>query len=205
MGKKIAIGLLAVIVVLVAVIATRPADFKIERSAAMAAPPEIVFAHVNDFHEWAGWSPWDKMDPSMKRTYSGPASGVGASYHWVGNDKVGEGQMTIVESVPSEKVSIKLEFLKPFAATNPTTFTFALKDGATQVTWAMTGTNNFMMKGMGLFMNMDKMVGDDFERGLAQMKVHAEADAKKLVEDAIKAKADAEAAAPPAQVNAGTP
>ena len=155
---------------LVAVIAAQPKKFRITRSASMAAPPADVFAQVNDFHNWRAWSPWEKMDPQLERTYEGPAAGVGAMYSWRGNKKVGEGRMTITDSRPGELVRIKLEFLKPFRATN--TAEFALEpvgDGA-NLSWSMTGERNFMFKAMGLIMNMDKMIGGDFERGLANLK-----------------------------------
>ena len=169
----------AVIVLLVAVVATRPSDFRVTRSTAISAPPAVVFAQVNDFHNWDGWSPWARMDSEMKATYAGPAAGTGAVYSWVGNNKVGEGRMTIMESHPSDLVRIKLEFIKPFAATNTAEFTFQPQGNQTTVTWNMTGKKNFMTKAMGLVMNMDKMVGGQFDQGLAQMKSVAETAAKK--------------------------
>jgi len=170
--------LIAAIGILVIAIATRPTDFTLRRSATMAARPATVFAQVNDFHRWTAWSPWEKLDPGLKREYSGPDSGVGAHYHWVGNPKVGEGKMTITESKPGELVRIKLEFIKPFSATNETTLTFKLDGNGTQVDWTMTGKNGFMSKAFDLFMNMDKTVGKDFEKGLADMKTVSEAAAK---------------------------
>jgi hypothetical protein len=169
----------AVIVLLVAVVATRPSDFRVTRSTAISAPPAVVFAQVNDFHNWDGWSPWARMDSEMKATYAGPAAGTGAVYSWVGNNKVGEGRMTIMESHPSDLVRIKLEFIKPFAATNTAEFTFQPQGNQTTVTWNMTGKKNFMTKAMGLVMNMDKMIGGQFDQGLAQMKSVAETAAKK--------------------------
>jgi len=169
----------AVIVLLVAVVATRPSDFRVTRSTAISAPPAVVFAQVNDFHNWDGWSPWARMDPEMKATYAGPAAGTGAVYSWVGNNKVGEGRMTIMESHPSDLVRIKLELIKPFAATNTAEFTFQPQGNQTTVTWNMTGKKNFMTKAMGLVMNMDKMIGGQFDQGLAQMKSVAETAAKK--------------------------
>jgi hypothetical protein len=169
----------AVIVLLVAVVATRPSDFRVTRSTAISALPAVVFAQVNDFHNWDGWSPWARMDPEMKATYAGPAAGTGAVYSWVGNNKVGEGRMTIMESHPSDLVRIKLEFIKPFAATNTAEFTFQPQGNQTTVTWNMTGKKNFMTKAMGLVMNMDKMIGGQFDQGLAQMKSVAETAAKK--------------------------
>jgi uncharacterized protein YndB with AHSA1/START domain len=175
MFKKILIGLAVIIAILVVVIAMQPADFKIERSTTIKAPPASVFALVNDFHKWEVWSPWAKLDPNMKATYEGPAAGPGAKYSWVGDSKVGEGRMTIEDSRPPELVKIRLEFLKPFAATSDTEFNFKPEGNGTKVTWTMSGKNGFMPKAFGLFMNMDKMVGGDFEKGLAQMKFAAEA------------------------------
>ena len=175
----ILIVIAAVIVLFVLVVVTRPSDFRVTRSTAISAPPAVVFAQVNDFHNWDGWSPWARMDPEMKATYAGPAAGTGAVYSWVGNNKVGEGRMTIMESHPSDLVRIKLEFIKPFAATNTAEFTFEPQGNQTAVTWNMTGKKNFVTKAMGLVMNMDKIVGGQFDQGLAQMKSVAEMAAKK--------------------------
>ena len=177
--KKILLGLVVVLAILVGVIATRPANFHIERTATIAAPADVVYAQINNFHQWAAWSPWDKLDPQMKRTFEGPAAGSGAGYSWVGNDKVGEGRMTITDSKANEKVTIKLEFIKPFAATDTTEFAFRPSGSNTAVTWSMTGENNFMAKAMSLVMNMEKMIGPDFEKGLASIKEISEAEAKK--------------------------
>lgn len=165
----------ALIVALVVVIALQPGPFSITRSTSIAAPPATVFAHVNDFHKWEAWSPWAKLDPAMKTTYDGPPSGKGAVYTWAGNSKVGEGRMTLTDSRPGERVGIQLEFLKPMAAVNQTEFLFKDDAGRTTVTWNMSGTNNFLGKAFALFMNMDKMVGADFEKGLAQLKAVSEA------------------------------
>jgi carbon monoxide dehydrogenase subunit G len=175
----ILIVIAAVIVLLVVVVATRPSDFRVTRSTTISAPPAVVFAQVNDFHNWDGWSPWARMDPEMKATYAGPAAGTGAVYSWVGNSKVGEGRMTIMESHPSDLIRIKLEFIKPFAATNTAEFTFQPQGNQTTVTWNMIGKKNFMIKAMGLVMNMDKTIGGQFDQGLAQMKSVAETAAKK--------------------------
>jgi carbon monoxide dehydrogenase subunit G len=179
MFKKILIGIAVIILVFLVVVALQPADFRITRSTTIAAPAEVVFAQVNDFHKWDAWSPWAKLDPAMKQTYEGTPAGVGAIYSWVGNKDVGEGRMTITRSRPGEMVGIKLEFLKPFAQVNDTEFALKPDGNQTAVTWSMTGTNNFMAKAFGLFMNLDKMVGGDFEKGLAQMKLVAEGAAKK--------------------------
>lgn len=187
MLRKILIGVAAVVVLFVLVVATRPAAFHIERSIAIAAPPEHAFALVNDFHAFGSWSPWEKLDPNLKRSFEGPASGVGAKYAWTGNDDVGEGRMTIEKSEPS-RIQIKLEFIKPFAATNTATYTFVPSGEGTNVTWAMDGENGFMGKAFSMFMDMDKMVGADFERGLASMKAVAESSAKAKAEVANVAK-----------------
>ena len=165
----------AVVLIVILVVAMQPAAFKIERSTTIAAPPAAVFVQVNDFHKWTAWSPWEGIDPQLKRTYEGPPAGVGAHYHWVGNKKVGEGMMTISESRAAELIRIKLEFLKPFKATNTAEFTFKPQGDQTLVNWAMTGERNFVMKAFGMMMDMEKMVGGDFEKGLAKMKSVTEA------------------------------
>lgn len=155
--------------------ATRPGSFRIERRARIEAPPERVFALLDDFRRWEGWSPWEKLDPALQRSYGGPASGVGATYGWTGNKQVGEGRMEITESTPPGRLVIKLDFLKPFEAHNTTEFLLQPADGGTTLTWSMVGESPFMMKVMSLFMSMDKMVGRDFEKGLAGIKALAEA------------------------------
>ncbi len=171
---KIFLILVVVIGVLVLVVASRPSEFSITRSAVMSAPAQKVFEQVNDFHKWEAWSPWAKMDPNAKNTFSGAASGTGAGFRWEGNNDVGVGSMLITESVPGETIRIKLAFEKPFAATNETLFTFKEQGGQTTVTWTMSGKNNFIGKAMSLVMNCDKMVGGQFEKGLANMKALAE-------------------------------
>lgn len=167
-----------VVVVLVAGIlifaATRPDSFRIERSASIKAPPERIFALVNDLHLWTGWSPWEKLDPGLKRTYSGSASGKGAAYGWEGNSKVGSGSMEIVESVPASLIGIKLDFMKPFEAHNTTEFKFERAGDLTTVTWAMSGPSPYLSKIMGLVFSMESMVGGQFETGLANLKAVAE-------------------------------
>jgi hypothetical protein len=186
MFKKILIALVLIIAIFLVIVALQPSDFHVERSATIAAPPAVAFAQVNDFHNWPAWSPWAKLDPACKYTYDGPASGRGASVAWAGNDEVGEGKMTILDSTPTELIRIKLEFVKPFAATNTAEFTFKPQGAQTNVNWAMFGQKNFMAKGMCLFMSMDKMVGKDFEKGLAQMKAVAEGPAPAQVAPAPK-------------------
>jgi len=174
----ILIALAVIILGFVVLVALQPSDFRVTRTATFAAPPAAAFAQVNDFHKWQAWSPWAKLDPEMKQTYDGAPAGTGAKYSWLGNKKVGEGRMTITESRPSDLVRIKLEFIKPFAATNTTEFTFVPDGNQTVVTWNMSGSKKFMMKAFGLLMNMDKLIGSDFEKGLASMKTIAEAQAK---------------------------
>lgn len=165
---------LIAVVVCLGLAAMKPNTFHIERSATISAPPAAVFAVVDDFHNWSAWSPWAHLDPAMKESYSGPASGKDAVYAWTGNDKVGEGRMTIVESTPDSRVDIKLEFLKPMAMTSKAAFALAPEGQGTRVTWSMDGNHDFMGKFFSLFMNMDKMVGGDFEKGLASLKTVAE-------------------------------
>ncbi len=190
MIKKILIGLVVVIAVFFIVVATRPSEWSLERSTNINAPPGVVFEHINDFHEWSGWSPWDKIDADLKRTYTGPDTGVGATYHWEGKD-TGEGEMKITASKPAEHVGISLSFIKPFAAQNVVDFNLVKEGEGTKVTWKMVGQNNFMSKAFSLFVDMDKMVGGDFEKGLADLKKHAEADAKQALDEAAAAAAAA--------------
>ncbi|MDQ4503436.1 SRPBCC family protein [Sinomonas sp. ASV322] len=143
--------------------------FTITRSAFIPAPPEQIFPHINSFHNWTSWSPWEDLDPTLERAYSGPESGVGAQYAWQGNRKVGSGRMEIVESTEPSRVALRLEFLKPWKAVNPTSFTLEPQSGGTRVTWTMTGENRGVAQIFALFMNMDKMVGKDFEKGLARL------------------------------------
>jgi hypothetical protein len=167
---KIILGVAAVLGVLALIVATRPAEFVIRRQSVINASPEAVFAQVNNLKAWEAWSPWARLDPNMKQTYSGPAAGEGASTHWIGSPKVGEGRMTIVESRGMERVRINLEFLKPFAASNVAEFTLRPVSATdTEVTWTMSGKNNFLAKTIGLCMNMDKMVGGQFEEGLKNL------------------------------------
>jgi Polyketide cyclase / dehydrase and lipid transport len=171
---------LVLIVAVLAFIATRPSNFIVERSAIISAPGDVVFGMINDFHQWGQWSPWDKRDLDMKKTYEGPSAGPGASYAWDGNKNVGMGRMTILDCKPGESVSIKLEFFKPFAGTNQTTFKLAPSGAGTRVNWSMAGKYNFMAKVFCLFMDMDKMVGKDFEQGLANLNTVAQAETQRL-------------------------
>jgi uncharacterized protein YndB with AHSA1/START domain len=168
------ISIVVVIGALLAFAATKPDTFRVERSTTIKAPPEKIFPLIDDFHRWTTWSPWEKMDPAMTRTHSGAPSGKGAVYEWEGNSKVGRGRMEIVDSVPSSRVAIKLDFLKPMEAHNIAEFTLTPSGDSTRVTWVMHGPAPFVSKLMQVFMSMDRMVGKDFEAGLANMKAAAE-------------------------------
>ena len=174
MLKWILAAVAAVIAIFAVVVALQPSDFRIERAATMKAPPAAAFAQVNDFNNWRAWSPWENVDPALKRVYEGPKAGAGASYAWVGNKDVGEGRMTITESRPGELVRIRLEFFAPMAAVNTAEFSFKPAGDGTAVTWTMTGRNNFLARAICMFVDMDKMVGGMFEQGLSQMKAVVE-------------------------------
>jgi hypothetical protein len=177
--KKVLLVLVLAVAALCVAITLQPAEFRFERSATISAPPATVFAQVNDFHKWRDWSPWEELDPNLQRTYAGEPAGTGAIYSWVGNSEVGEGKMTITESRPNEFIRIKLEFIKPFAATSTSEFSFKPDGDKTNVTWTMTGQNNFIGKAFHLFMNMDKEIGAQFDKGLAKLKTVAESAAAK--------------------------
>lgn len=166
----ILLGLAAVVLLVVVVVQLQPADFRITRSALIGSTPAMVFAQVNDFHRWEAWSPWAKMDPNARVEFAGPDSGVGAAFTWSGNNQVGEGSNCIVESRPPELIRIRLEFVRPFKATNVAEFSFLAEGGGTRVTWTMTGKNNFMGKAVGLIINCDRMVGGQFETGLGNLR-----------------------------------
>jgi hypothetical protein len=172
------IKIILIVVVLVAALlayaATKPDTFHVQRSANIKAPPEKIFALIEDLHSWSGWSSWEKMAPAMKRTYSGSANGKGAVYAWEGNNKVGEGRMEITDTSPPSKVTIKLDFIKPFEGHNIAEFLLDPKGDSTNVTWAMHGPTPYMAKVMHVFFNMDKMIGKEFEAGLANLKTIAE-------------------------------
>jgi hypothetical protein len=165
---KIAIALAALIAVLLVVIATRPAAFRIERSATIAAPAEVVFAQIEDFRRWDRWNPFEKGDTQLTRTFAGTPAEVGASYHYL-SPTAGEGRMTLTDLRPHERVGIRAEFIKPFAATNAVEFTLRPAPRGVTVTWAMSGRNPFLGKAISLFLNMDRMVGGQFEKGLADL------------------------------------
>ena len=163
-------GLVAVVAVLLLYASTKPDTVIIRRKATIAAPAEKIYPHIANFHAWGDWSPWEKIDPNLKRTFTGPDSGKGAAYAWEGNKNVGQGRMEILEAQSPNRIDIKLDFLKPFEAHNKTVFTLSPQGGGTEVDWAMTAAQPFMFKVMCLFMNMDKMVGGQFEQGLASLK-----------------------------------
>ena len=172
------LALAIIAILLFVIIAGQPDKFIVLRSAKIAAPPEKIFPHVNELKKWDDWSPWAAIDPNCKFTYAGPPAGVDANQSWAGNNKVGEGRMTIMESAPSSLVRLRLEFLKPFKATNTAEFKFTPESGQTLVTWSMFGKNNFMSKVFSLIVDCEKMVGKDFEKGLASLKGVAETSAK---------------------------
>ncbi len=148
--------------------------YTVERIATINAPAASIYAHIADFHNWTAWSPWDDLDPDMERTYSGTESGAGATYFWSGNRKAGEGRMEITEAVEASRVSIALDFLKPFKSSSTTTFDLKTDGEATRVTWTMVGPMTLMTRVMSIFKNMDKMIGPDFEKGLERLKTVAE-------------------------------
>jgi uncharacterized protein YndB with AHSA1/START domain len=166
----LAAALAVAIAIVLVYAATRPDAFVVRRETSVAAPAERVFALVNDFHRWSAWSPYEKMDPAMTRAYSGQPSGIGAIYQWTGNSKVGAGRMEILEATSPGRIAIKLDFIKPFEGHNTAEFTMEPDGGATKVVWAMRGSSPFVMKVMSLFLNMDRLVGRDFETGLANIK-----------------------------------
>lgn len=171
----ILVALVIIAILLFVLIIGQPEEFKVVRTSTMAAPPATVFAQVNDFHNWDAWSPWAKLDPACKNTFDGAPAGKGAKFAWDGNNKVGAGRMTITESQSPELIRIDLEFLRPFKTSNVTEFTFKAQGSQTLTTWTMTGKSNFMCKIFGLIMDGDKMVGKDFEKGLAGIKTIVEA------------------------------
>lgn len=174
MFKTIAIVVVVLIAGVLVFAATRPDAFRVERSVTIKAPPEKIYPYFDDFNRWAVWSPWEKLDPAMKRTFSGAPSGKGSVYAWQGNSKVGEGRMEILESSPSKKLLIKLDFIKPFEGHNTAEYTLTPSGDTTRVTWAMYGPSTYVTKLMGVFVSMDSMIGKDFEAGLANLKAAAE-------------------------------
>jgi uncharacterized protein YndB with AHSA1/START domain len=174
MLKTLAIVILLAILGILAFALTRPDTFSVQRTTTIHAPADKVFALINDFHRWGEWSPWEKLDPELKRTFSGAPSGVGTVYEWTGNSKVGAGRMEILKTAPATKLDIKLDFIKPFEGHNVAEFTLTPKGDDTEVLWVMHGPAPFVTKLMGVFVSMDSMIGKDFEAGLANMKAAAE-------------------------------
>ncbi|MES2152290.1 MAG: SRPBCC family protein [Pseudomonadota bacterium] len=174
MLKKIAIGLAAIIVIILVMALLQPNSFTVKRSIAIKAPAEKILPLISDFHQWGSWSPWEHLDPAMKRTFSGSTNGNGAIYDWSGNDDVGSGRMEVIAVTVPTNVTIKLDFFKPFEANNVTEFTLDTKGDTTTVNWNMRGPMPFLSKLMCVFVSMDKMIGKDFEKGLANMKTVAE-------------------------------
>jgi uncharacterized protein YndB with AHSA1/START domain len=174
MLKYILIGMAVIVVLFIVIVAMRPSDFRVMRSAVFNAPPEAVFPHLNNLRKWELWSPWAKLDPNAKSTFEGPDEGAGASMTWDGNRNVGAGRMTITESRTNEFVRFRLDFEKPMKGTSDAEFTFKPQGNQTAVTWTMYGKNNFMAKAVGLFINCDDMIGGQFEKGLASLKAIVE-------------------------------
>jgi hypothetical protein len=174
MLKKILIALAVLAAAFAGFVALQPSEFRVERTAMIAAPAADVFAHVNDLHKWDAWSPWAKLDPNAKVGFEGAAAGKGAAFTWSGNDSVGEGRMTISESRPSELISIKVDFTRPFEGSSTSQFTFKPEGNRTAVTWTMSGRQGFIAKAVCLVMNGKKMMGGEMEKGLAQLKAVAE-------------------------------
>jgi hypothetical protein len=176
MLKKVGLAIVVLLVLVAALLlyaTTRPNSFSVERRIVIHAPPQTIQPLIADFHRWADWSPWEKLDPAMQRSFGGSPAGAGATYSWQGNKDVGSGRMEIKAAAP-DKVSIQLDFIEPFEGHNTTDFLLAPKDGGTEVRWVMFGPAPFMTKLMGVFVSMDSMVGKDFAKGLAQLKTAAE-------------------------------
>ena len=174
MFKIIGIVVVVLIACVLAFAATKPDSFRVQRTATIKAPPEKIFAQINDLKTWQTWSPYEKKDPAMKRTLSGAPAGKGAVYEWAGNKEVGKGRMEIADTTPPSKVQIKLDFIEPFEAHNTAEFDLQGKGDGTDVTWALYGPSTFVTKLLSLFIDMDKMIGHDFEIGLANLKALAE-------------------------------
>lgn len=174
MLKKTLVVLAVLLVGFVVVVAMQPSSYRYERSATMAAPPSAVFEQVNDFHKWDAWSPWKALDPAAKTEHSGAPSGKGAVFSWDGNDEMGAGKMTILESRAPEHVQIDLEFFRPFAGKALTAFDLRADGANTHVTWSMAGENDFVCKAFSLFCDMDEMIGKDYDKGLAAIRAIVE-------------------------------
>jgi hypothetical protein len=191
--KRILLAILVLLLAFAGYVATRPGTFRISRAILVPAAPAEVFPRLSDFRRWEAWSPWAKLDPAMAVDYGGPPLGVGATYHWKGNDKVGEGRMTVVDARPGELVAIQLDFIKPWESRTRTEFRLGPEAGGTRVSWAMSGENDFVGKAFATFVSMDKAIGPDFEKGLAALRAVAE-------EESVRA----QRAAPPPRGPPGT-
>jgi hypothetical protein len=174
MFAAVLIALAVIIGVFLVIVALQPPVYRVTRTTTVVAPATDVFAQVNDFHNWEVWSPWAKLDPDAKNSFAGAPAGAGAIFAWSGNKKIGEGRMTLTDSRPPELIRINLQFVRPFPSTSTAEFTFQPEGDQTLVTWSMTGRKNFISKAFCMFINMDQMIGGDFERGLAQMKATTE-------------------------------
>ena len=174
MFKKIGLVVVVLVGALLAYAATKPDSMHVQRAASIKAPPDKIFPLINDFHSWSSWSPYEKLDPAMKRTYSGAANGKGAVYEWEGNSQVGQGRMEITDTSHPSRVTIKLDFIKPFEGHDVAEFALVPQGDSTTVTWTMDGPSPYVAKLMGVFVNMDTMIGKDFETGLANLKGLAE-------------------------------
>lgn len=167
---KFLIGVVVLVVIFAIAIATRPKTFRVQRTILVNAAADVVFPFINDFHLWNRWSPFEKLDPNLQRSFSGAAAGEGATYEWLGNREAGQGKMVIKESVPAQRIAIDLFFLKPFKSTSLAEFTFVPSAGGTQVTWAMSGKNTTAGKAISLVASMDKYLGNSFDEGLSKLK-----------------------------------
>ena len=178
MLKKVGLALIGLVslglLVLFGLAASQPDEIFVERQTSIAAPPPVVFGHINDLHRFTEWSPWQKRDPAMQTSFEGPDAGAGAVYAWQGNREVGSGRITITDAIPSSKIEMRLDFTEPFVATDHVLFKLTPTPEGTRVSWAMTGTNDFTSKVVSVFIDMDKMLGRDFESGLAELKRLAE-------------------------------
>lgn len=201
MLKKILIGLAVAVVAFLGFVATRPTDSHIERSATAKAPPDVVFANINSLERFVQWSPWQGLDPTQKVTFSGEKAGVGAKYAWEGNDEVGKGRMEIIDSKPNERIQENLEFIEPFASKAVVTIALAPDGDGTKITWGFDTKNDFMGKLFGIFVDMDAMLGKDFDKGLASLAALSE----KQAADKKAAEAAAPVAAPAAPADGATP
>jgi uncharacterized protein YndB with AHSA1/START domain len=198
MVKKILVAIAILIALFAGYVALQPAGYRIVRSEVIAAPPQVVYGQIADFHAWSRWAPWNRLDPKMAVDYGGPTAQAGSTYHWKGDDKsVGEGKMTLAEVRPPERILIDLEFIKPWASKARNEFVLQPDGGGTKVSWVMSGENDFIGKAYGVFANMDKAVGGMFEEGLRDLRKVAEAESVRIREEAARAGAPPPAPAPP--------